>query len=1073
VLLRAFSLSCCGGTPRPLERKVVATSQARVIAVVVSHNGRPFLRETFRGLAAQSRPIDDILVVDTGSTDGSADWARSRLGEDAVVAVRGQFGRAVMAALRDSRTAGMDWLWLLHDDAAPEPEALERLLAEAESRPSASILGPKLVSWTNPDRLQEVGWSVDRTGRAVSPIEDDEIDQGQHDQIRDVFYVSTAGMLVRRTTLAGVGGFDERMTAFRDDLDLCWRTHLTGGRVLVVPSARVRHFGAASSRTRRTRAVSHPRYLAERHTLAALLKATALRRLPLVLAWALLGGGLRALALALTGRPADALQILGAWGWNVKELPVTIVQRRRLQHRRKVPDSALMPLRAPGGQPLRAALRGLLDLVYGEVGEHVAQVSSNPDEQDLQQQGNTLGKIIASHPVAFTVIGFAVLLALSMRGLLFAPGIAGGVLGLFPDSGQTLLREFLAAFHQGGLGSTTAAPPKFAMLGALATLTFDKALLAEKLLLWLALPAAAATCTRALRVLVGSRPARALAGLLYASSPLAFGAIAQGRLGELLFLVLAPLTLAQVLLTFRPEQPRESWRPALRFMVLAAASIALYPPALAVLGLVVAAAVVAALARPVRGLRRFAAKQAVFLAAAMGGTLALLAPWSGELLAGLLRDVRPAVTPSMLDLLQLRPGGPGVPGHLVGPVYPALALAAIPLVLPTRRLQTFWLVAGFVGAALLAAWEAHGLAPLFTDWPGGVLVVGAVAWVAAAALAMSRLPELWNQAERLDPRRVGAGALAALTLFTGLLVTFQFVRGQWAPLQAVSHPALPATVRQSSARVLWLAGRTDHGVNFAVTGSDGRTLLDDGQIASGNTAGALRSVVTDVVEARTHAAGRLLQLFGIGYVVVRHGPEEERLVALVSRQQDLRARPTEQAALFQGPTVAAGIQSVVPAGWLISSDTLPDHVQGMLTGPAIVGLRAAQPMLSGSDAKLATHVLSELPAVTAPGPATIVLPVPADPAWHASVDGTALPAEVAFGWAQAFRLPAGASGTLDLRRTGQDSRDLLLLAEGLLVLVALAAMARPTRVAPPVAPSTADETTGEFRLNTRVREGAR
>ncbi len=128
-------------------------SQPRVIAIVVNHNGRAFLRDTFRGLAAQTRPIDDVLVVDTGSTDGSADWARSRLGDDAVMAVRGQFGRAVMSALRDQRTSGMDWLWLLHDDCAPEPEALERLLAEAESRPSASILGPKLVSWTNPDRL--------------------------------------------------------------------------------------------------------------------------------------------------------------------------------------------------------------------------------------------------------------------------------------------------------------------------------------------------------------------------------------------------------------------------------------------------------------------------------------------------------------------------------------------------------------------------------------------------------------------------------------------------------------------------------------------------------------------------------------------------------------------------------------------------------------------------------------------------------------------------------------------------------------------------------------------------------
>ncbi|HXQ56844.1 MAG TPA: glycosyltransferase family 2 protein, partial [Actinomycetes bacterium] len=375
-------------------------SQPRVIAIVVNHNGRAFLRDTFRGLAAQTRPIDDVLVVDTGSTDGSADWARSRLGDDAVMAVRGQFGRAVMSALRDPRTSGMDWLWLLHDDCAPEPEALERLLAEAESRPSASVLGPKLVSWANPDRLSEIGFSVDRTGRAVSPIEDDEIDQGQHDQIRDVFFVNTAGMLVRRGALLNAGGFDERMPAFRDDLDLCWRTHLSGGRVLVVPQARVRHFAAAASRSRRTRAVGHPRYLMERHTIAAMLKATSLRKLPLAVLLALTGALIRSASLALTGQPGDALAVLWAWGWNAKELPVTIVHRRRLQRQRKVADSALAPLRAPGGQHLRSLLRGTLELVYGaEVGAHVAQRTDDTgEEQDMPSTGTSALRVVGSHP---------------------------------------------------------------------------------------------------------------------------------------------------------------------------------------------------------------------------------------------------------------------------------------------------------------------------------------------------------------------------------------------------------------------------------------------------------------------------------------------------------------------------------------------------------------------------------------------------------------------------------------------------------------------------------------------------
>ena len=671
-------------------------SQPRVIAIVVNHNGRAFLRDTFRGLAAQTRPIDDVLVVDTGSTDGSADWARSRLGDDAVMAVRGQFGRAVMSALRDPRTSGMDWLWLLHDDCAPEPEALERLLAEAESRPSASILGPKLVSWTNPDRLQEIGFSIDRTGRAVSPIEDDEIDQGQHDQIRDVFYVNTAGMLVRRGALLNVGGFDERMPAFRDDLDLCWRTHLTGGRVLVVPQARVRHFAAASSRSRRTRAVGHPRYLIERHTAAAMLKATSLRKLPLALLLALVGALVRSASLALTGRPADALAVLWAWGWNIKELPVTIVHRRRLQKQRKVDDSALAPLRAPGGQHLRSMLRGTLELVYGaEVGAHVAQrTDESGEEVDMPSTGTSVLRVVASHPVAFMVAGFALVMAVSLRSVLFAPAIASISLGVFPATATELLREFVSSFHQAQMGSTASAPPSLALLGGLSVLTFGKALVAEKLLLWLALPLAAATCTRALRVVVPELWARAVAGLLYATAPLATGALAQGRIGELVLLVVAPPALAQVVLAFRAEQPREPWRPALRFALLAAVAIAMAPAAAVSLGLVVAAAIAVALVRAGADGRRAAARQSLLLALGFGLAVLLLLPWSGRLLTGaVFADLgRPLATPGLADLLQLRPGGGGMPGPLVGPIYLALAVAALLFVPADRRKQTFWLL---------------------------------------------------------------------------------------------------------------------------------------------------------------------------------------------------------------------------------------------------------------------------------------------------------------------------------------------------------------------------------------------
>ena len=146
--------------------------------------------------------------------------------------------------------------------------------------------------------------------------------------------------------------------------------------------------------------------------------------------------------------------------------------------------------------------------------------------------------------------------------------------------------------------------------------------------------------------------ARALAGLLYATAPLATGALAQGRIGELALLVLAPPALAQVVLAFRAEQPREPWRPALRFALLAAVAIAMSPAAVVSLGLVVAVAIVAALVMAGADGRRLAVRQSLYLAVGFGLALLLLLPWSGRLLTGaVFADLaRPLTAPGLADL---------------------------------------------------------------------------------------------------------------------------------------------------------------------------------------------------------------------------------------------------------------------------------------------------------------------------------------------------------------------------------------------------------------------------------------
>ena len=182
-----------------------------VTALLVSHDGARWLPAVLAGLSAQTRAVDRVVAVDTTSRDGSADLLRTALGDDAVHVRPGStsYPDAVREGLEQAPTASPDeWVWLLHDDSNPAPEALAELLAAAAADPGAAVLGPKLREWPSLRRLLEVGLTITGTGHRETHLERGEYDQGQHDAVREVLAVNTAGMLVRRSVLDELGGLD-------------------------------------------------------------------------------------------------------------------------------------------------------------------------------------------------------------------------------------------------------------------------------------------------------------------------------------------------------------------------------------------------------------------------------------------------------------------------------------------------------------------------------------------------------------------------------------------------------------------------------------------------------------------------------------------------------------------------------------------------------------------------------------------------------------------------------------------------------------------------------------------------
>ncbi|RYV51392.1 glycosyltransferase [Pengzhenrongella frigida] len=243
--------------------RAVAPTGPPVTVVVVTRGVTRYLGETLASLAAQTRVPAHVVVVDAlrrSSAVPDDDVARlaartlAPLGTHLrVVAAPGArtFGHAVRSALEQLATGAVDhdgptgWLWLLHDDSAPEPAALDELVRAVEHSPSVAVAGVKQRSWTDPALLLELGVTTSRLGRRMTGIEIGEVDQGQHDGRDDVFGVGLAGALVRREVWDALGGTDPRLGPFGDGLDLSRRARLAGHRVIVVPSAAVRHAQAS------------------------------------------------------------------------------------------------------------------------------------------------------------------------------------------------------------------------------------------------------------------------------------------------------------------------------------------------------------------------------------------------------------------------------------------------------------------------------------------------------------------------------------------------------------------------------------------------------------------------------------------------------------------------------------------------------------------------------------------------------------------------------------------------------------------------------------------------------------
>ncbi|MFJ3957639.1 glycosyltransferase [Arthrobacter sp. NPDC090010] len=517
--------------------------------MVVSHQGSPYLPRTLAALSRQSRPADLCIGVDAASSDGSARLLEEALGNDHVTLFRHPrlgFGAAVEAGIATAdRLAGarapgddaQEWVWLLHDDSAPAPDALERLLEAVERSSNVTIAGCKQLDWNAEGKLVDAGLAVSTWAERLTLIEADELDQGQYDQLRDRFAVNSAGMLVRRDVWDAMGGFDPALPGTGDDVDLCWRNWLAGNNVAFVPEAKMMHVsGRPDALGTAAAARSSQVYLR--------LKHAAAWKIPfLVLGTLVASVGRFLLAVAMKDPGYGFQQLSGAVRGAFR--PLALARGRRVAGRtRKNPRKTIKRLQTPRAEvwahrrSLMEALGAddLLDASFGSTG--LAAEPSGDNDDDFSS--------LAAPSRAFAGWGL-------IAALLLTTGI--GIFGLLPllsgaPSGGALLplSSSLSEIWDNATRTWVTLEAGYAghgdpfgfVLWILAVLNGGQTGVALQTVLLAAMPLAAAGAWFLAASLTRHRRSWFLAALIWGTAPVLFVGLNQGRLGAVLVHVLMP-----------------------------------------------------------------------------------------------------------------------------------------------------------------------------------------------------------------------------------------------------------------------------------------------------------------------------------------------------------------------------------------------------------------------------------------------------------------------------------------------------------------------------------------------------
>lgn len=473
------------------------------------------------------------------------------------------FADAVNKGIRQTNVGSfVQALWLLHDDSRPADDCcLEALTDTWRNTSTASLLGAKQLDWQG-ESLHDVGMYASKR-RVVSLVVDGEPDQEQYDGRQDVFAVSLAGALVPLKTLTALGGVNSWFTTMGESIDFSRRVVVSGGRVVVVPRARIAHRRARYEGIRSRAGHALDEYEPNNPALGVMRVSQRYRYSethrvlwPLMWLWSLL----RALGLFVSQlvhkRPYEALcELMLPW-LAVFDLSGALHARATLVEQSTVPMSQLSALVATGKQ--------------------IGQWHNRRDAFESQKNHAVLSPLAKEHlhrrlicrwTIAVIMALVALVAVIVMQWDVFRVALAPGSLysdTLLPTgaSFKQLVRSATTSWVFGyGTGIPAPATPWLLVLMCASVITLGNVPAALTLMFFASAPLSALSFWALAGVFTRSDAVRAITSLLWVSFSFALGFYAQADLAMLTVMTFLPAAFAfafRAVGMYRTEDPVRS-----------------------------------------------------------------------------------------------------------------------------------------------------------------------------------------------------------------------------------------------------------------------------------------------------------------------------------------------------------------------------------------------------------------------------------------------------------------------------------------------------------------------------------